>query len=125
MSLPAFTQTNKLTDNTVTTMSSIIRAFNSLIVNLQQIFTALLKKPQLDSVILSSITLNKGLTVIPHTLNRNLTGWQIIRQSSIGTFESTGEASVWDAQGQGSNTNVNTYLYLMSSNSVIVSLLVF
>jgi hypothetical protein len=116
ISLPQFTTTNKLSDNTSTTISSVVRSYNSLITNLTQIFTSLLQKVQLDSVILQSIPLNAGsVTIIPHTLGRTLSGWQIVRLRGL--------AVIYDSQDQ--NPNPQTYLQLVSTDPVVVDILVF
>lgn len=115
MSLPAFTVTNKLADSTTTTQSSVIRSYNNLVANLQQIFTSLLTKTQLDSLILTQIQLQTGSNTFPHTLGRTLTGWQIIRMRS--------HATVWDNQDNNTMPTVN--LVLVSDAPVIVDLLVF
>jgi hypothetical protein len=115
MSIPQFTVTTKLAEGSQTTSLSIIRGYNSLITNLQQIFTAVLNKVQLDSVILTQIQLSKGQTTVPHTLGRTLTGWQIIRQR--------GEANIWD--NQDNNPNAGSYLLLSSSAAVSVDIIVF
>ena len=116
MSLPAFTVTTKLSENNQTTSLSIIRAFNNLITNLQQIFTAILNQPQLDSVILTNVQLNGGsVTNIPSTLGRTLTGWVIIRQRS--------PAFIYDTQD--GNSNPNNYLQLVASSAVSVDIMVF
>jgi hypothetical protein len=115
MSFPQFNVTTKLVEGAQTTLLSLIRGYNSLISNLQQIFTALLNKVQLDSVILNKVSLSVGQNVIPHTLGRTLTGWELIRQR--------GQASIWDSQDN--NPNPGNYLLLMSSAAVSVDILVF
>lgn len=114
MSLPQFTTTTKVADNKNATPQTLVRVFNSLISNLNHIFTALLKKVQLDSVILTNQTIS-GVTTLPHTLGRTLSGWQIIRQRSPGL--------IWD--NQDTNTDPGTYLVLKSTEAVVVDLLVF
>jgi hypothetical protein len=115
MSLPQFNTTLKLTENSSTTIPAVVRAFNSLVTNLQQIFTSLLKKVQLDSSILQNIQLQAGMNIIPHTLGRTLSGWEIIRLR--------GPALIYDNQDTGAAPG--TYLYLTSSTAVSVNILVF
>lgn len=115
MALPSFTVTSKLAEGTQTTVLSVVRVINSLITNLQQIFSSLLNQVQLDSVILSGVALNAGSNTVPHTLGRTLTGWQVIRQSS--------QSSIWDAQDSNPNPSVN--LALVCTQATTVSLLVF
>ena len=117
MSLPQFTTTTKLSENTNTTVLAVIRAYNSLITNLQQIFSSLLKKTQLDSIVLTNIQLSAGINVIPHTLGRTLSGWSLVRQRGIAPL-------VYDEQDS-TTYNTSTYLVLNSSAAVIVDVLVF
>jgi hypothetical protein len=115
MSLPPFTATTKLAESSTTQIPAIARAFNALVTNLQQIFTTLLGRVQLDSVLLQSVELTTGHNTIPHTLGRTLTGWSAIRQNAA--------ASIYDAQS--SNPDPQTYLVLVASAPVTVSLEVF
>lgn len=115
MSLPAFTTTSKLTDSTTTTTQQVVRVVNTLIGNLQQIFTALLQKVQLDSLIIQNVVLKPGVNTIQHTLGRNLSGWEIVRQRS--------QASIWDSQDSCPNPSVN--LQLNCDYGVTVDILVF
>lgn len=115
MSLPQFTATTKLADSSDTKVASVVRAFNTLIDNLQQIFTSLTKKVQLDSVLLPSISLSTGSNTIPHTLGRTLTGWKITRIDAA--------AIVYDMQT--ANTDPQTYLVLFTSGPATVSIEVF
>jgi hypothetical protein len=82
MSLKAF-NTQYIGDDKNTTISSIVRVFNSIQSNLNDIFTYINKKVQLDSVILSGISVKSGLNTIPHTLGRSLTGYQIISSNKL------------------------------------------
>ena len=117
MAFPQFTVTSKVAEGDQTTQLSVIRVINSLITNLTQIFTTLLNKVQLDSIILSNIKLNVGMTIIPHTLGRTLTGWQIIGQTAPTT------KTICD--NQLSNPNPQTNLILVADTAVTVNLLVF
>lgn len=114
MTLPAFTATQKLTDKKDTTISSVVRAVNTLVDNLQQIFTSLLGRVQLDSVLLQGIALTVGTNTIPHTLGRTLTGWTIVNIS--------GAAQIYAPQPQ---AMAGSYLTLTCNSNVTVSLLVF
>lgn len=108
MSLPAFIF-KQIASNSPAT--AIAKTINDLNTNLNQIFTSILKKQQLDSVILQNITLVVGSNQIPHTLGKMLTGWQIIRQSSASQIYDTGVT--------------NQYLTLNASAPTTLSLLVF
>jgi hypothetical protein len=116
MSLIQFTSNTKLADNGNTTIGQIVRLFNGLISNLNAIFQQLLKQVQLDSVILPNIVLKVGDNVIPHSLNRTLTGWQVIRQNAASQFFDKQTTTTYDT---------STYLILNSSVACTVSLLVF
>jgi hypothetical protein len=115
VSLPAFTATTKLTDSPATSASTIVRAFNALVTNLQQIFTSLLQQVQLNSVLLANVELTTGSNIVPHTLGRTLTGWKVTRQNAA--------ASIYDAQA--TNDAPQTYLVLVASAPCTVSLEVF
>lgn len=114
MSLPQFLF-KQTANNTQTTLSSLTRVVNDLYSNLQQIFTAILNKVQLDSIILSNIQLQAGVNPIPHTLGRTITGWQPIDMQG-------GFAQLYRTTP---NLNPGTYLYLISNAPVTISLLVF
>jgi hypothetical protein len=115
VSLPQFTATTKLAEASTTPLLAVVRAFNALVTNLQQIFAGLLGKVQLDSVLLSGVVLAAGSNTIPHTLGRTLTGWKLTRLSA--------EALIWDAQA--TNNNPGTYLVLVASEPCTVSIEVF
>lgn len=115
MALPNFISPQKLSDNTNTTTSQVIRVVNSLISNLSDIFVALVKQPQLSSITLPSITLQIGSNNIPHTLGKTLVGWSIVRKRSQGDIYDT----------QDTNSNPQTYLQLVSNAVVVVDLLVY
>lgn len=115
MSLPQFTATTKLGEGLSTTPGAIARAFNALTSNLQQIFTYLLGRVQLDSVLLSGVMLATGPNTVAHTLGRTLTGWKVTRLDAA--------ASIYDTQG--SNADPQTYLVLVASAPCTVSLEVF
>jgi hypothetical protein len=111
MALPSFTATTKLNESSDT--KTIARAFNALVTNLQQIFTSILAKPQLDSVLLKSVTLVAGTNQIPHTLGRAWTGWIVIDTQGENLFYT------------GAQQDPTTYLSLIANNSGVISLQVF
>jgi hypothetical protein len=115
MSFPAFIP-QKLGETAQTTIIQIIKVVNNLMGQLLTIFTYLFKKVQLDSVILTQVQLQVGSNQIPHTLNRTLSGWQIVRMRNV-------QAIVWDTQD--TNANPGTYLQLTSNAAVVVDILVF
>src|SRR5580693_6773216 len=105
MSLPQFTATTKLAETASTPLLAVVRAFNALVTSLQSIFTSLLGKVQLDSVILQNVSLVSGSNTIPHTLGRTLTGWSVIRIDSLsGIFETP-------------SPDPSTYLVLFASDA--------
>lgn len=120
MAIPPFTSTSKLSENS--TLPSLIRFLNSLVTNLRQIFTSLLKKPQLDAILLTNITVNTTPTIIAHTLGKTLTGWQITRLRNS-------SAIIFDLQDQNPNPQVYLVLQMQGilspANSVVVDILVF
>lgn len=115
VSLPQFTATAKLAEAANTPVLTVVRAFNALVTNVQQIFTSLLSRVQLDSVLLAGVELATGPNTVPHSLGRTLTGWKITRLNAA--------ATVYDAQS--SNPDPGTYLVLVASAPCTVSLEVF
>lgn len=113
MSIPAFVS-QKLPENTPDN-KAIVKVFNQLDNNLNNIFQYNKNKMQLDSVLLQRIQLVVGVNNIPHTLNRVLTGWSLTRKR--------GPADIYDTQD--SNTNKGLYLQLVSDAVVVIDLLVF
>lgn len=112
MSLPQFT-VQQVSENTQTTLQSIVRVLNALIQNLSSIFSSLLKQVQLDSVLVQNVTVVAGDNVIPHTLGRTLTGWKVIRQNAASNF--------FDKQAT-TKYNTSNYLVLNSSAACTISL---
>ena len=115
MSLPQFT-VQQVSSGNQTTTPALVRVLNSLIQNLSSIFSSLLQQVQLDSIVLSNTAVNTGINLIPHTLGRTLTGWQVIRQNAVANF--------YDQQTT-TTYNTGTYLVLVSSAPCVISLLVF
>jgi hypothetical protein len=98
------------------TSTQLVKVLDSLINNLNDIFTAILKKEQLDSVILQQVNIVVGLNQIPHTLGRTLTGWKVTRIRN-------GYCMLYDVQEN--NPSTDRYLYLISANAGTVDLEVF
>ena len=95
---------------------NILRVVNTLQSNIDSAITPILNKTQLDSTILTNVSLKTGqVNVISHLLNRNLTGWKLVRQR--------GQASIWDSQD--SNTSPGLTLLLNTSANVVVDIEVF
>ena len=115
VSLPQFTATAKLAEAKDTPVVTVVRAFNALVTNIQQIFTSLLGRVQLDSVLLAGVELGVGSNTVAHSLGRTLTGWSVTRQNA--------SAAIYDAQD--SNPDPQTYLVLFASAPCTVSLEVF
>lgn len=114
MSLPQFTATQKLSDRTDTTVQSIVRVVNGLVDNLQQIFTSLLSRVNLDRVLLKGIVITSGTNTIPHTLGRTLTGWEVANIDQL--------VVLFAPQPQ---PNPGTYLTLVASGPCTITLEVF
>jgi hypothetical protein len=79
------------------------------------ILQPLLNRPQNSSNILPDIDLVTGDNTIPHTLNRDLVGWKVIRINAAST--------IYDKQD--TNRTPATNLILNSSANCTVSLEVF
>ena len=96
-------------------LSTVIQVINKIVNYLNSLLQNFIGKPQFSSILLSNVSLTTGLNMVPHTLNTTLTGWQIVRQR--------GFAILYDDQDD--NPNQGTYLYLVSSQPVVVDILVF
>jgi hypothetical protein len=96
--------------------ANLLRVINSLQGNIEESLTTLLNKSQNDSNIVTGVKLVAGQNnVINHSLDRNLTGWKVVRQR--------GQADIWDTQD--SNPSTNLTLWLHASANVTVDLEVF
>lgn len=115
MSFPQFA-VSQVSEAATNSISAVVRVLNSLITNLSSIFSSITSRVQLDSIVLNNVQLNEGMNVIPHTLNRTLTGWKITRINGV--------SNIYDLQSMIS-ANVGVYLYLNSSAAVQVSIEVF
>lgn len=115
MSLPEFI-VKQVSQATQTTLVTVVQVVNSLIQNLNNIFTYLKGKVQLDSVVLPNVSLTIGDNIIPHTLGRTLTGYSIVRRSV---------ALVYFDKQTTTTYNTATYLVLNSNVATTVTLLVF
>lgn len=72
--------------------------------------------PQLDSHIISEVTLNSAVdNIVPHELGRLIQGWQLVRQNA--------NAVVWESSTV--NENPKSYVILRSSATCTVSILFF
>jgi hypothetical protein len=95
------------------------QGIGSVFTQMQTLWAAIINpvvdRPQNKSTILTSITLAVGDNIIPHTLNRALIGWGIVRQRS--------GASIYDKQDSNENPTVN--LVLNSDAIVTIDLEVF
>ena len=80
-----------------------------------QMLNPIISKPQNNGIILPSLSLAMGDNAIPHTLNKDLTGWAVVRQRSAATF--------YDKQDTNSRPAVN--LILNASAAVVIDLEVF
>ena len=114
MSFPQFA-VSQVSEAATNSISAVVRVLNSLITNLSSIFSSITSRVQLDSIVLNNIQLSQGVNVIPHTLNRTLTGWKITRINGV--------SNIYDLQS--TSANVGVYLYLNSSAAVQVSIEVF
>lgn len=97
---------------TVSSASQVISGFNRLVSQIIQIVGTLNSKPQLNSIILSNISLTVGKNQINHTLGFPPNGWIIV--------DLTTASSITRYQ-----TSNNTTLFLNSTAATTVSLQVF
>lgn len=72
----------------------------------------LLNRPQLNSIILPSVSLTTGSNTIAHRLGRVLQGWSVTRQRSA--------ATIYD--NQDANSTPDLTLILVSSANVVVNI---
>ena len=80
---------------------------NRLQTNIEDALTPITKKPQLDSEILTNITLTVGIVNnIPHKLNRIPIGFKLINKNA--------QSDVWNAQKSDSK-----FLYLTPSATIV------
>lgn len=105
MSLPQIQSGGQPLESVFTQMQTLWGAILNPFVN----------RPQNKSVILESVVLATGDNTIPHTLNRLLVGWRIIRIRAA--------ATIYDKQNSNGNPTVN--LVLNSSAAVTIDLEVF
>ena len=84
--------------------------------NISDAYDPLITNIALNSTILTEVILVAGqVNKIPHTLGRNLSGWQVIRKRAA--------ADIYDTQDI--NRSPNLLLYLWTTANVTVDLLVF
>lgn len=79
------------------------------------ILNPIINRPQNKSTIIQNLVLASGDNIIPHTLNRALIGWSVVRQRASATF--------YDKQDTNGSPTVN--LVLNASAAVTVDLEVF
>ena len=100
----------KLIDKTTDGVSSMLVKMQD---NIDKTFQFFVGKPQLDSHIESSVSIVAGENTVPHHLGQTLQGWSVQQTS--------GPAIIWQTTG----ALPSKYLYLVSSDPVVVDLLVF
>lgn len=84
--------------------------------SIAQSFQQFEKLPQLDSVIVSDVTLASGIdNQVEHKLNRPIQGWQIIRKDA--------NADVWESSTV--NTAPSSVIILRASATVKISIIFF
>ena len=104
-----------ITKNDIEESTDLLRIINQLQSNIETSLAPLTSNIQNDSTLLTNISLTTGLNKINHLLNRQLSGWKIIRQR--------GAASIYDTQD--SNLSPQLTLWLNTSANVIVDIEVF
>jgi len=95
--------------------NSIIRVFNQLQTTWGSQINPVIGRPQNNSTILPNVELSSGDNIIPHTLNRALVGWRIVRIRAA--------ATIYDKQDDNADPTVN--LVLNASAPVTIDLEVF
>lgn len=88
---------------------------NRILSRWKSLLDGLLRRPQLQSSILTQVSLKNGTTVINHMLGRRLAGWHPTRVRA--------SASIYDQQD--SNQTPAVTLVLVSNAAVVVDLEVF
>lgn len=91
------------------------REVNQLQSNIISSLMPLLQNPIVDGRVITNVSLDVGSNTINHGLNRNLTGWFIIRKRST--------SDIYDDQDN--NKNPGQTLVLISSVKVSIDLYVF
>lgn len=96
-----------------------LQNIEAVFVQMQSLWAAIIDpviaRPQNQSIILPDIVLAIGDNVIPHTLNKTLQGWQVVRINAA--------AAIYDKQA--TNNSADRNLILNSSAVATVSLEVF
>lgn len=113
----SFTQLKKqfLDESNVKDSSSLLRALNTLQINIAEAFQPLISKIQNDSILLMDVPLKAGqINNINHLLNKKLTGWSVMDLNA--------NATIWRVN---KTLNQNLILYLQCSQDCVVSLEVF
>lgn len=100
---------------TNSSIGDIVRLFNSVVNNLNDIFSQQANTVQNNSVLIQNVQLHVGSNQILHTLGRTLTGWQITRSRTM--------AIVCDDQDN--QALPQQYLTLVSGSEVLVDIVVF
>jgi hypothetical protein len=86
--------------------------------NLDSIKTVLDQLTTNEPITLIKISLTAGLNLVPHTLNRQLTGWSATRIRA--------QMYLWDSQDNATIATLpNIYLYLNASAPGVIDLEVF
>lgn len=83
--------------------------------NIANSFNQFEKLPQLDSVIVKNVAITTNDTIINHKLNREVQGWQIVRQNA--------NAVVYESSTV--NTQPSSTIILKASANCTVSILFF
>lgn len=91
------------------------RQFNQFQQSLKTALQPITSNPQSLSVTLKQVSLVAGSNTIPHTLNRNLQGWYIVRIRS--------SATIYDTQD--TNPAPSQTLILVASANAVVDIVVY
>lgn len=96
----------------VSNATQLMQSFNQLLTQLVAFFSYLNNKPQLDSILLTSVALKAGQNQVSHKLGKPPTGWTVV--------DNTANAIIWR-----SSSSNNTTLFLSSTAATTVSLVLF
>ncbi len=104
-----------LDESNIKDSSSLLRALNTLQVNISEAFQPLISKIQNDSTLIFNVSLRAGeINTVNHLLNKKLSGWSIVDLDS--------NSNIWRVN---KTLNQNLTLYLQCSADCVVTLQVF
>lgn len=97
---------------TISGVNQIVSTFNRLTKQLQILSNYLNGKPQLDSLVITNITLVAGNNQISHTLGKVLTGWMVIditTPSLIGRYAPSNSTTLFLTSSVATTVSLEVY----------------